>query len=69
MCEDDFDGDFIKDFKDDCPTNKNLTDFDFRTLVLIPLDPIGVSQMDPRWTIRNNVSISSSSFIECYSSI
>ena len=55
LCEDDFDGDMIKDYLDDCPANRNVTVLDFRSLILIPLDPIGSSQKDPKWTIRNKV--------------
>ncbi len=56
LCEVDFDGDSIKDYLDDCPANRNVTVLDFRSLILIPLDPIGASQKDPKWNIRNNVS-------------
>ena len=55
VCDDDYDGDLILDLHDDCPTHRNITTIDFRTLILIPLDPIGVSQRDPRWVVKNNV--------------
>jgi len=54
LCADDFDGDTIKDYLDDCPANRNVTVLDFRSLILIPLDPVGSSQRDPKWTIRND---------------
>ena len=53
-CDDDFDGDLVLDFEDDCPDNKNITAIDFRTLTLIPLDPVGKAQKDPQWVIRND---------------
>lgn len=57
MCENDYDGDLVMDEDDDCPTNNNVTTIDFKTLILIPLDPIGISQHDPRWVIKNEVKI------------
>jgi len=53
VCDDDFDGDLILDLNDDCPAHRNIAAVDFRTLILIPLDPIGVSQRDPRWVVKN----------------
>ena len=57
VCDDDYDGDLILDLYDDCPAHKNITTIDFRTLILIPLDPIGVSQRDPRWVVKNKVCL------------
>ena len=57
VCDDDYDGDLILDLNDDCPANRNITAIDFRTLILIPLDPIGVSQRDPRWVVKNDVHL------------
>ena len=55
VCDGDIDDDGFDDDTDDCPKHRNITVIDFKTLILIPLDPQGASQMDPRWRILNNV--------------
>ena len=57
VCDGDIDDDGFDDYTDDCPKHRNITVIDFKTLILIPLDPQGASQMDPRWRILNNVSL------------
>jgi len=54
VCDGDIDDDGFDDDTDDCPKHQNITVIDFKTLILIPLDPQGASQMDPRWRILNN---------------
>ena len=61
VCDGDIDDDGFDDDTDDCPKHRNITVIDFKTLILIPLDPQGASQMDPRWRILNNVR-----FVYCF---
>lgn len=38
---------------DVCPNNSRIFSTDFRTYQTIALDPIGDSQIDPKWIIHN----------------
>lgn len=49
----DFDGDGVENHLDNCPHNNRIHVTDFRTFQQVPLDPIGDSQIDPRWIIYN----------------
>lgn len=53
VCEVDFDGDSIVDWLDNCPRNARIKHPDFRKFKTIALDPVGQSQYDPYWEIRN----------------
>jgi hypothetical protein len=56
VCEEDFDGDGIKDIYDVCPDNGQIHQTDFRTYQTVVLDPQGESQIDPHWVVLNDVS-------------
>lgn len=53
VCEEDFDGDSIVDWKDNCPRNGQIKQSDFRNFITVALDPHGQEQDDPFWEIRN----------------
>lgn len=38
---------------DNCPNNSKIFSTDFRTYQTVVLDPVGDSQIDPRWQIFN----------------
>ncbi|KAG1714927.1 Thrombospondin-3b [Nymphon striatum] len=52
-CEKDFDADKIPDDIDVCPDNRKIYKTDFRTYQTVVLDPVGESQIDPKWVIYN----------------
>lgn len=52
-CADDSDGDGYADVEDVCPEHKDIHSTDFRAFQTILLDPVGDSQIDPEWHIRN----------------
>ncbi|XP_078314791.1 thrombospondin-3-like [Crassostrea virginica] len=52
-CVDDSDGDGFADVEDVCPEHKDIHSTDFRSFNTILLDPVGDSQIDPEWHIRN----------------
>ena len=56
-CVDDSDGDGFADVEDVCPEHKDIHSTDFRSFNTILLDPVGDSQIDPEWHIRNEVSL------------
>lgn len=56
-CAEDSDGDGYADVEDVCPEHKDIHSTDFRTFQTILLDPVGDSQIDPEWHIRNQVHI------------
>lgn len=51
ICEDDYDMDNVPNFLDNCPNNSKIFSTDFRTYQTVALDPIGDSQIDPKWWI------------------
>lgn len=53
QCENDFDGDGHEDYLDNCPHNNKIYITDFRSFQSVPLDPVGDSQIDPKWVIYN----------------
>lgn len=53
ICEDDFDLDTVPNSLDNCPNNSKIFSTDFRTYQTIALDPVGDSQIDPKWLIFN----------------
>lgn len=55
-CNDDYDGDGVKNDKDICPYNKNISKTDFRDHIIVRLDPEGASQVDPDWQFNDEVS-------------
>ena len=55
-CEDDSDGDGVPDIDDVCPDNPLISATDFKRYQQVILDPLGDSQIDPIWSILNNVS-------------
>ena len=55
MCQDDTDGDGVPDINDVCPDNPLIQNIDFRTYQQVVLDPMGDSQIDPIWSIFNEV--------------
>ncbi|XP_031632163.1 cartilage oligomeric matrix protein [Contarinia nasturtii] len=52
-CEDDYDLDLVPNALDNCPNNSKIFSTDFRTYQTIALDPVGDSQIDPKWLIYN----------------
>ncbi|KAL7026856.1 hypothetical protein ACKWTF_005201 [Chironomus riparius] len=52
-CEQDSDGDGVEDHLDNCPNNNKIYTTDFRSFQQVPLDPVGESQIDPKWVIYN----------------
>lgn len=62
-CNDDYDGDGVKNDKDICPYNKKISKTDFRDHIIVPLDPEGSSQVDPDWQFNDEVSILTLLFI------
>lgn len=52
-CEDDFDLDTVPNYLDNCPNNSKIFSTDFRTYQTVALDPVGDSQIDPKWLIYN----------------
>jgi len=54
-CEDDFDADGVNNWLDVCPDNGDLSTTDFRAFQTVTLDPVGDSQIDPRWIVLNEV--------------
>ncbi|KAL4227295.1 hypothetical protein ACF0H5_012741 [Mactra antiquata] len=53
-CETDYDGDGYPDNFDVCPDNGDLFATDFRAFQTVILDPVGDSQIDPKWVILND---------------
>ncbi|XP_068200392.1 LOW QUALITY PROTEIN: uncharacterized protein [Palaemon carinicauda] len=53
ICKGDWDGDGILDYIDMCPNNSRIYKTDFRKYITVDLDPLGMSQLDPEWVIRN----------------
>jgi len=53
-CLNDIDNDGIDNILDNCPNNTMITRTDFRTFQKVPLDPLGSSQKDPVWVIKND---------------
>lgn len=52
ICEDDYDMDHVPNYLDNCPNNSKIFSTDFRTYQTIALDPIGDSQIDPKWYVH-----------------
>ena len=55
-CDGDMDGDGRHDEVDVCPLNNKIQDTDFREFQLVLMDPSGEAQIDPVWTVLNDVS-------------
>ena len=55
-CADDSDGDGVPDTQDICPTNKEIQRTDFRRHIIVKLDPVGESQVDPEWLFSDQVN-------------
>lgn len=53
VCELDWDLDSVPNTLDNCPNNSKIFSTDFRTYQTVTLDPIGDSQIDPKWLIYN----------------
>lgn len=53
VCEDDYDLDTVPNYLDNCPNNSKIFSTDFRTYQTVALDPVGDSQIDPKWLIYN----------------
>lgn len=45
--------DSVPNYLDNCPNNSKIFSTDFRTYQTVALDPVGDSQIDPKWLIYN----------------
>ncbi|CAL4071811.1 unnamed protein product, partial [Meganyctiphanes norvegica] len=53
-CLNDNDNDGTSNLLDNCPDNPMIATTDFRTFEKVDLDPVGTSQADPNWIIKND---------------
>lgn len=54
ICQKDFDNDNTINSEDACPFDSKIQQTDFRNYEMVNLDPVGISQHDPEWIIKND---------------